>query len=65
MDDKIDVLSSITIAQLAESQGVCTKTARNWCLREGLVSYKVGNVRRIRKESLTAWIKEREKGANI
>lgn len=55
--------SSLTIAQLAESQGVCIKTARNWCLMidDPIPSYKVGNVRRIRKEVLVSWIKNREK----
>lgn len=52
--------ASLTIRQLAESQGVCEKTARKWCLNEGLKSYKVGNTRRVRKEALLEWIQERE-----
>ncbi|WP_438351555.1 helix-turn-helix domain-containing protein [Paenibacillus sp. FA6] len=54
--------ASLTIAQLAESQGVCIKTARNWCLiiDDPIPSYKVGNVRRIRKESILDWIERRE-----
>lgn len=55
---------TLTVAQLADSQGVCIKTARKWCLMEDhpLPSYKIGNVRRIRKDALITWIKEREKG---
>lgn len=55
---------SLTVAQVAESQGVCIKTARKWCLMEvdPLPSYKVGNVRRVRQEALVEWIKRREKG---
>ncbi|MEC0173014.1 helix-turn-helix domain-containing protein [Paenibacillus graminis] len=51
---------SLTIKQLAESQGICQKTARRWCLKEGLDSYKVGNTRRVRTEVLIAWIQKRE-----
>ncbi|OKP94783.1 hypothetical protein A3848_02080 [Paenibacillus sp. P32E] len=51
---------SLTIKQLAESQGICQKTARKWCLKEGLDSYKVGNTRRVRTEVLIAWIQKRE-----
>ncbi|MFD1883947.1 helix-turn-helix domain-containing protein [Paenibacillus wenxiniae] len=56
---------TLTIAQLAESQGVCTKTARKWCLAKEhpLPSYKLGNIRRIRKDALITWIKQREEGA--
>ncbi|OAB35677.1 hypothetical protein PMSD_11735 [Paenibacillus macquariensis subsp. defensor] len=58
---------TITVAELAEMYGVSLKTARNWCLHEKtpLPSFKVGNIRRIRKEALIAWIEEREKGAII
>lgn len=54
--------SSLTVAQLAQSQGVCIKTARKWCLMKDntLPSYKIGNVRRIRKDALLTWIAERE-----
>lgn len=51
---------SMTIAQIAESQGICIKTARKWCLKEGLTSYKVGNTRRVRQEVLLSWIQSRE-----
>lgn len=53
---------SLTVAQVAESQGVCIKTARKWCLMESdpLPSYKVGNIRRVRREALVAWIQKRE-----
>lgn len=55
-----DYSDTMTIRELADSQGVCTKTAREWCLRQGLDSYKVGNTRRIRKEVLIAWIEAKE-----
>jgi len=55
-----DYPPSLTIQQLAESQGICEKTARKWCLKEGLNSYKIGNTRRVRKEVLIAWLQERE-----
>ncbi|GIP02058.1 hypothetical protein J28TS4_04650 [Paenibacillus lautus] len=53
---------SLTVAQVAKSQGVCTKTARKWCLmkEDPLPSYKVGNVRRVRREALVSWIQKRE-----
>lgn len=55
---------SLTVAQVAESQGVCTKTVRKWCLREEnpLPSYKEGNVRRVRQAALITWIQKREEG---
>ncbi|AJS59686.1 hypothetical protein UB51_15720 [Paenibacillus sp. IHBB 10380] len=47
----------------ADRPRVCIKTARNWCLmkEDPIPSYKVGNVRRIRKEVLVSWIEDREK----
>lgn len=61
MNSSNDYLS-LTVAQVAESQGVCTKTARKWCLMDTdpLPSYKVGNIRRVRQEALLAWIRKRE-----
>lgn len=56
----------LTVSQVAEIQNVCIKTARKWCLMKdkALPSYKVGNIRRIRKESLINWIEELEKKVN-
>ncbi|WP_089546777.1 helix-turn-helix domain-containing protein [Paenibacillus sp. SSG-1] len=58
---------SLTVAQVAQSQGVCTKTVRKWCLMEEdpLPSYKVGNVRRVRQEALLTWIQKREQGGTV
>lgn len=54
--------TSLTVAQIAEILGVCVKTARKWCLMENdpLPSYKIGNVRRIRKDALINWIAKKE-----
>ncbi len=64
MDNFDKYPNSLTIAQLAESQGVCTKTARKWCLQENnpLPSYQIGRIRRVRKDALITWIRGYEKG---
>jgi excisionase family DNA binding protein len=61
LDSYPDVL---TVSQVAQIQNVCAKTARKWCLmKEGaLPSFKVGNIRRIKKEAFITWVEEHEEG---
>ena len=50
----------LSVGDVAAVLGVCRQTVYTYIYREGLPSISVGGIRRIRPESLDAWLKERE-----
>lgn len=50
----------LSVADAAIHLGVCRQTVYNYIYFEGMPSIKVRGMRRIRLESLDAWLKERE-----
>ncbi|MFX3633747.1 MAG: helix-turn-helix domain-containing protein [Candidatus Pristimantibacillus sp.] len=52
----------MSVEQAASYLGVCRATAYNWCKAGELPSIKVGNTRRIRKETFLVWLDEQEMG---
>ncbi|MFD1954262.1 helix-turn-helix domain-containing protein [Paenibacillus thailandensis] len=50
----------MSVEQAAKYLGVCRATAYNWCNSGELPSFKVGNTRRIRKDTLVEWIEKLE-----
>lgn len=57
LDDLPEVMS---LEQAAKYWNVCRATAYNWCNTGKVASFKVGNVRRIRKSSLVALMDQLE-----
>jgi excisionase family DNA binding protein len=50
----------LSVEDVAVLLGVCRQTVYNYIYREGLPSIQVGGIRRIRREALDEWLKERE-----
>ena len=51
----------LTVKQVASYLNVSRNTVYNWTNSGELPSFKTGNTRRIRKEILLEWIREKEK----
>ena len=51
----------LSVEDVAVLLGVCRQTVYNYIYREELPSIQVGRIRRIRREALESWLKEREK----
>jgi len=59
-----DLLPDIlTVQQVANYLNVSRNTVYNWTNSGELPSFKTGNTRRIRKETLFKWIQEKEKAS--
>jgi len=50
----------LSVADVAIQLGVCRQTVYNFIYREGLPSILVGRIRRVRRDSLEDWLRERE-----
>jgi excisionase family DNA binding protein len=50
----------LTVQQVANYLNVSRNTVYNWTNSGELPSFKTGNTRRIRKEALLKWIREKE-----
>ncbi len=51
----------LSIADVAAHLGVCRQTVYTYIYYEGMPSIKVRGIRRVHLDSLSAWLKERER----
>ena len=51
----------MSVADVAVYLGVCRQTVYNYIYYEGMPSIKVRGMRRVHPDSLTDWLKERER----